>query len=171
MGHKSRIPTNAFKISQCTTQSKQAHSTIWKIMLYNYKFKIHNNRAREVFIYLKPAGGVTVCRRGWSGKAAERAEKAIVNQVDQLIHQVDDVTTHKLMTTPYKGSTRYVGFPWIRFFLAPRKNCILCIFKRCFLIFLCFFSTCPSFVTLVFGVLPSLFCHIAKLWVCMITML
>ena len=73
-------------------------------MLYNYKFKIHNNRAREVFIYLKPAGGVTVCRRGWSGKAAERAEKAIVNQVDQLIHQVDDVTMYdQLMTTPYCG--------------------------------------------------------------------
>ena len=26
----------------------------------------------------------------------------LVNQVDQLTHQVDDVTTDQLMTTPYK---------------------------------------------------------------------
>ena len=64
----------------------------------------------KVFVYvfksswIKPAGGVTVCRNGWSDVAAERAEKAIVNQVDQLIHQVDDVTMYdQLMTTPYCG--------------------------------------------------------------------
>ena len=38
-----------------------------------------------------------------SGVAAELAELAIVNQVDQLTHQVDDVTTDQLMTTPYSG--------------------------------------------------------------------
>ena len=32
---------------------------------------------------------------------AELAELAFVNQVDQLTHQVDDVTTDQLMTTPY----------------------------------------------------------------------
>ena len=29
------------------------------------------------------------------------AELALISQVDQLIHQVDDVTTDQLMTTPY----------------------------------------------------------------------
>ena len=33
--------------------------------------------------------------------AAELAELALVNQVDQLTHQVDDVTTDQLMITPY----------------------------------------------------------------------
>ena len=54
--------------------------------------------------WTKPPGGRTVCKRGWSGVAAESAELAelaLVNQVDQLTHQVDDVTTDQLMTTPY----------------------------------------------------------------------
>ena len=33
--------------------------------------------------------------------SAKLAELALVNQVDQLTHQVDDVTTDQLMTTPY----------------------------------------------------------------------
>ena len=33
----------------------------------------------------------------WSGIAAELAESALVNQVDQLTHQVDDVTIDQLM--------------------------------------------------------------------------
>ena len=41
--------------------------------------------------WTKPPGGVAV----------ELAELALVNQVDQLTHQVDDVTTDQLMTTPY----------------------------------------------------------------------
>ena len=56
---------------------------------------------------LKAPGGGTVCKRGWSGVAAELAELALVNQVGQLTHQVDDVTTNQLMTTPYY---RYLGF-------------------------------------------------------------
>ena len=36
--------------------------------------------------------------RGWSGVAAELAELALVNQVD-------DVTTDQLMTTPYSIKT------------------------------------------------------------------
>ena len=44
---------------------------------------------------LKPPGGATVCRRGWSGVAAELAKLALVNQVD-------DVTTDQLMTTLYR---------------------------------------------------------------------
>ena len=43
--------------------------------------------------------------RGWSGVAAELAELAVVNQVDQLTNQVDDVTTDQLMTTPYSIKT------------------------------------------------------------------
>ena len=39
-----------------------------------------------------------ITRRGWSGVAAELAELALVNQVDQLTHQVDDVTSDQLMT-------------------------------------------------------------------------
>ena len=39
-----------------------------------------------------------ITRRGWSGVAAELAELALVNQVDQLTHQVDDVTTDQMMT-------------------------------------------------------------------------
>ena len=35
--------------------------------------------------------------------AAELAELALVNQVDQLTYQVDDVTTDQLMTTPYRN--------------------------------------------------------------------
>ena len=54
-----------------------------------------------------------VRKAGWSGVAAELAKSALVNQVDQLTHQVDDVTTDQpthqvddvttdqLMTTPY----------------------------------------------------------------------
>ena len=48
-----------------------------------------------------PPDGRIVCRPGWSGVAAALAELALVNQVDQLTHQVDDVTTDQLMTTPY----------------------------------------------------------------------
>ena len=48
--------------------------------------------ARSRHGWIKPPGGGTVYWRGWSGVAAELAELAIVNQVDQLI-QVDDVTT------------------------------------------------------------------------------
>ena len=44
---------------------------------------------------LKAPGGGTVCKRGWSGVAAELAELAFVNQVD-------DVTTDQLMTTPFQ---------------------------------------------------------------------
>ena len=40
-------------------------------------------------------------RQGWFGVAAQMAELALVNQVEQLTHQVDDVTTDQLMTTPY----------------------------------------------------------------------
>ena len=39
-----------------------------------------------------------ITRRGWSGVAAELAELALVNQVDQLTNQVDDVTSDQLMT-------------------------------------------------------------------------
>ena len=45
---------------------------------------------------------LSILRRGWFGVAAELAELALVNQVDQLTHQVDDVTTDPLMTTPYR---------------------------------------------------------------------
>ena len=35
----------------------------------------------------------------------------LVNQIDQLTHQVDDVTTDQLMTTPYSGKdTDLSGF-------------------------------------------------------------
>ena len=47
--------------------------------------------------WTKPPGGGTVCRRGCSGVAAELAELALVNQVD-------DVTTDQLMTTPYRNN-------------------------------------------------------------------
>ena len=50
-----------------------------------------------------PPDGRIVCRPGWFSVAAALAELALVNQVDQLTHQVDDVTTdHQLMTTPYR---------------------------------------------------------------------
>ena len=39
-----------------------------------------------------------ITRRGWSGVAAELAELALVNQVDQQTNQVDDVTSDQLMT-------------------------------------------------------------------------
>ena len=45
----------------------------------------------------------SVCKRGWAGVLAELAKLALVNQVGQLIHQVNDVTTDQLMTTPYSG--------------------------------------------------------------------
>ena len=48
-----------------------------------------------------PPGGGTFYRRGCSGGAVELAELALVDQVDQLTHQVDDITTDQLMTTPY----------------------------------------------------------------------
>ena len=48
--------------------------------------------------WTKPSGGATVCSPGWSGVTAELAELALVNQVDQLTHQVDDVTTDQMMT-------------------------------------------------------------------------
>ena len=51
-------------------------------------------KKRNVIAELKPPGGATVCRRGWSGVAAELAKLALVNQVD-------DVTTDQLMTTLY----------------------------------------------------------------------
>ena len=41
-----------------------------------------------------PPDGRIVCRPGWFGVAAELAELALVNQVD-------DVTTAQLLTTPY----------------------------------------------------------------------
>ena len=55
----------------------------------------------DIHSWIEPPGGGTVFRRGWSSVAAELAELAFVNQVDQLTHQVDDVTTDQLMTTPY----------------------------------------------------------------------
>ena len=42
------------------------------------------------------------------GVAAELAELALVNQVDQLTHLVNDVTTDKLMTTPYCDDIGYL---------------------------------------------------------------
>ena len=56
----------------------------------------------------EPQGGRTVCRRGWSGVAAELAKLALGNQVDQLTHQVDDISTVQLMTTPYTNFVRFL---------------------------------------------------------------
>ena len=41
--------------------------------------------------WTNPAGGDNFCRRGWFVVAAELAELALVHQVDQLTHQIDDV--------------------------------------------------------------------------------
>ena len=68
-----------------TTRTKRHFAIILKIT-FIWIFAPKINR------WTKPPGGGTVCRRGWSGVAAELAELALVNQVDQLTHQVDDVT-------------------------------------------------------------------------------
>ena len=54
-----------------------------------------------------------VRKAGWSGVAAELAKSALVNQVDQLTHQVDDVTTDQLMTIDYPLYVMYgKSFRW-----------------------------------------------------------
>ena len=55
---------------------------------------LNQNQLFSEYSWNIPASDVTVCRQGWSGIAAELAELALVNQVD-------DVTTDQLMTTPY----------------------------------------------------------------------
>ena len=68
-----------------TTRTKRHFAIILKItFIWIFEQKINR--------WTKPPGGGTVCWRGWSGVAAELAELALVNQVDQLTHQVDDVT-------------------------------------------------------------------------------
>ena len=68
-----------------TTRTKRHFAIILKIT-FIWIFAPKINR------WTKPPGGGTVCWRGWSGVAVELAALALVNQVDQLTHQVDDVT-------------------------------------------------------------------------------
>ena len=56
-----------------------------------------NNYSKNILVnhsWTIPPAGVTVSRRGWFATAAEPAESALVNQVYQLTHQVNDVMSH-----------------------------------------------------------------------------
>ena len=56
-----------------------------------------NNYSKNILVnhsWTIPPAGVTVSRRGWFATAAEPAESALVNQVYQLTHQVNDVISH-----------------------------------------------------------------------------
>ena len=77
------------------------------------------------YSWTKPAGGVTVCRQGWSDIAAELAELALVNQVD-------DVTTDQLMTTPYIQTKVQIQILFKSLIVENILSILYC-FMQCFL--------------------------------------